>query len=105
MNIFPQVGDVGLPLVLVVVDKEGQPVDISPATNLKVILRPPDGRSKVFDATFKTNGEDGKVQYVTASADDLDVPGEWEMQAKLTLGSFSGYTAVGLVPVRKNADR
>jgi hypothetical protein len=104
MKVFPQVGDVGLPIVLVVTE-QGVPVDISPATDLSIVLRAPDGRHKTFNATFKTNGEDGKVQYVTADAEDLDVDGLWEVQAKLTLGSFSGYTAVANMPVRKNADR
>ena len=104
MTVFPQVGVVGLKLILVFTEN-GAPKDISPATGLAIVLRAPDGRSKQFAAAFKTNGEDGKVQYTTAAATDLDMAGMWEAQIQIVLGAFTGKSTRAFIPVRENADR
>jgi hypothetical protein len=40
-------------------------VDISTATEMYIIFQKPDGTKLTFDAEFTTDGEDGKLQYVT----------------------------------------
>ena len=92
----PQVGSVGVSLEYTVigidpVDGLLKPVDISAATNIKMRLYQPTGKKCVeYTAEFKTDGIDGIVRYVTASATDLERSGMWFMQPSFTLGGFTG---------------
>jgi len=46
----------------------------------QLILGPPAGSAKTYDASFFTDGTDGQLEYVTV-AGDIDVAGLWSIQA------------------------
>lgn len=77
-----QKGDTGVVIILTVYDDDGvTPWNLSVATATKqIILGPPAGSAKTVDATFTTDGTDGKLQYATVSG-DIDVAGTWSVQA------------------------
>lgn len=52
-------------------------LDISGATEKKIVFMDPDEVEKEFDAVFVTDGTDGQLEYVTALATDLHVDGGW----------------------------
>lgn len=86
------VGDVNVGIRLEVKD-DGVATDLSGATLKKILLQAPDGTVTEHDADFVTDGADGLIQYVTASADDLSVAGEWLVQGRLTMPTFIGHTS------------
>jgi hypothetical protein len=88
-------GQYGSPIRLVIVDSDGDPIDISSYTTGKtVFLREPFANKTVsFIATYVTNGVDGELQF-TPTSGDLDRPGKWEGQIKLATASAAVYTAV-----------
>jgi hypothetical protein len=59
-------------------------LNISAATVKQIIFQKPTGASITKDASFSTDGADGKIRYVTVSG-DLDVVGTWKIQAKVVL--------------------
>ncbi len=84
---FLQVGDVGIPLVVQMVNQStNEPIDISAATELELKFSYPDGTTDDFTAALLTDGIDGKMVYVT-EADDLDMAGVYAIQGKVTIGS------------------
>ena len=98
----PQVGAVGVAIEYTV-KENGVAVDISAATNLKLRLQKPRGRTTTeYTAAFKTNGSDGVLRYVTASAGDLDRAGMWGAQANFTLSGFNGPLAKAWFYVEPN---
>lgn len=77
-----QVGDSGVVITFTVYDEDGTtPWDLSvAATTKQLILGPPGGGAKVFDAAFVTDGTDGQIKYATEAV-DIDVAGTWNIQA------------------------
>jgi hypothetical protein len=77
-----QKGDTGVVIQITVYEDDGTtPWDLSGATVTKqLILGPPSGSPKVFDAVFVTDGTDGKLKYLTTS-EDIDIAGTWQVQA------------------------
>ena len=77
-----QQGDTGVVLTITVYQENGTTKwDLSGATVTKqIILGPPAGSAKVYDASFVTDGTDGALSYTTTD-DDIDVPGTWNIQA------------------------
>lgn len=85
----------------------GVPValDISGATDLLVCLLFPDAiLSQNFDASFLTDGTDGKIAYTTVYNTDLSQIGLFQIQGKATLGGAPILTAVGYFQVAPNVD-
>lgn len=87
--------NVGIQLVVQVLGTDGLPVNIRPATSLKIMLLKPDTISVLTKtATLLTNGMDGKLYYNTIAADDpdpadLNEAGLWRIQANFSLsGGF-----------------
>jgi hypothetical protein len=90
----PQVGDIGLEIIVdfETIDCDGKiiPFDISdPGTIIHICLRKPDKTTNVeFIASFSScgigDGTDGSASYVTISAGDLDVAGQWLVSGKVT---------------------
>jgi hypothetical protein len=84
------VGDVGIALIVVVVDETGTVVNISTASTLTILLLPP-GNSPTNPlltkpAMLDTNGVDGAMRYTT-QAGDLSVAGTWQIQGQVVIGS------------------
>lgn len=97
-----QVGDVGVALVVTVVDQAGDPVDLTAAIGMKIRLQRPDATVAEFDATLYTDGSDGKMVYATAAANDLDQAGEWGIQGTYTLAGAAKSTTISPFLVRGN---
>ena len=86
------VNDIGTILELEV-QEDGSAVDISTTTEMYIYLKNPAGTTKTCTATFSLDGTDGKIQYATI-ADDLDQEGPWEMQGKVKMPGWEGYTSI-----------
>lgn len=76
------IGDKGTILRGTIVDENGAVVDISSATTLEMLLKPPVDAKMTKTAVFNTDGKDGKIKYVSLST-DFDEEGEWKVQARV----------------------
>lgn len=72
-------------LQVLVVDQDGQAIDLSAATGLTFWLLAPDGTPRPVPAAFASNGLDGLLAYVAAASDLVEV-GEWRIQAQVAFG-------------------
>lgn len=83
-----QLGTVGVAIERTIREKNQDGVwevkDVSVATGVTLRVKDPMGDVHDFVGDFTTDGTDGKVVYVTASASDLDVAGRWTAQFILT---------------------
>lgn len=95
------VGDVGVELVLEVVDCDGSAIDVSAATETLIFLQKPGGTTVQKTAVFDTTGVDGMIKYVTESG-DIDEPGVWSIQGKVTIGGSPFGTAIAIFSVAAN---
>lgn len=86
-----QSGDVGTRMG-VRVFSQGDPLDISTATAKKIVLIKPDKTVVEYDATFTTDGSDGRMYYPTVSGDIATV-GTWYIRAWLSMPTWTGYTS------------
>lgn len=73
-------------LQVLVVDQDGNPVDISSATGLQLWLLAPDQTKVPVPAALVNNGLDGLLEAVT-DADTLPQAGMWGIQAQLQFGT------------------
>ena len=80
--------DVGTLFKITIKNEDNEVVDISSATVKKIILRSSIGIAKEFTADFLTDGTDGIITYITIDG-NLNVIGEWQMQAFVTISSGS----------------
>ena len=96
------VGQGGEALQFTIKDSDGNAVDISAYSGTKTAyLRSPEALlTKTYTATFVNSGTDGQIQF-TPSTGDIDRPGTWELQFKLTAASVVRYTEVAKVNVEK----
>lgn len=100
-----QLGAIGVVFVFTVRDQSGAIVNLSTATTLDAKFRAgPKGATKTFGGVLTTDGTDGKFQYVTAAASDLDVAHEcWQRQGDVVVpGLYTGGTEVKTFPVKPN---
>jgi len=96
-----QQGDVGVAIIVSVVDQDGDPVDLHTATSLIIRLGAPDGTAVDKTAIFVSDGSDGQIVYTTV-AEDLDQAGEYEIQGIVTMGGATKSTAVSTLQVLEN---
>ena len=94
------VGEVGT-VFEITIKEGGVGVDISTATQLQITFKKPTGESLVKTAVFTTDGTDFKLRYVSI-ADDLDVDGPWQLQARVDMPSWQGYSTIGHFQVEPN---
>ena len=80
--------DAGTIIELTITDAAGASIDISAATLKEFIIQRPDGTNLTPNksTSFVTDGTDGKIQYTTLAA-DLNVTGNWKVQAHIILPS------------------
>jgi hypothetical protein len=76
------VGDVGTIFRAIVTDGDAI-VDLQAVLTKQICFKKPDGTIEKHDATFTTDGSDGKIQYAVVSG-DLDDAGRWEFWAEVT---------------------
>lgn len=97
-----QVNDVGTRIDITVKDQEGNVVDLTTSTDVKLKCLPPDGSSvKVFDVSFNSDGSDGQVYYITQDS-DINTTGTWELQVIVTFGTNVFHSAVEKLKVLRN---
>ena len=84
------VGDIGTQFIVTIkeVDSHGKcvVVDVSTASDMKIVFDKPDGTGIEVTATLLNDGKDGKIQWTTSLSTDLDQEGEWKMQGKVSIG-------------------
>jgi hypothetical protein len=98
-----QLGAIGLSIELTIyANTTNLPKDVSGATVKRLRFKKPGGVSFEKDATFTTDGTDGKINYVTQSSSDIDRQGTWNVQAYLVLSDFTGYTSISTFTVGTN---
>jgi len=100
MSSVPE-SSIGAVIEFVVLDQDGTPLDISGATVTELIFRNPSGLTITKPATFVSNGQDGKLQYVTV-AGDLVGYGAWRIQAHVALLGMNGRSEIEIFGVAKN---
>lgn len=69
-----------------IVDQDGEAIDLSIASGLQFWLLAPDQTKVPVTASFLNNGMDGLIQAVT-DADTLPQAGTWGLQAQLQFGA------------------
>lgn len=81
-------GDYGQTIELTVIDGDtGSAADLSAyTTSQAIILRDPSGNEASKAAEFKTDGEDGIVDY-TIEEDVIDEAGQWSVRAQVASDS------------------
>ena len=84
------VGDIGT-IVRMTIKELGSVVDLSSATTKQLVFKKPSGTTVTKTAAFLTDGTDGIIEYTTQSG-DIDVAGNWKVQANLVLTSWTGHT-------------
>ena len=94
------VGDVGTLFHTTIKDRNGV-VNIAAATVKKFKYKRPNGSTFERVAAFTTNGEDGQMQYATV-AGDLNLSGNWEVQAIITAPSGSWSSSIAGFTVHAN---
>jgi len=101
-----QVNDQDVSIVVQVVDADGSPVNLRPASAKRILLQRPSGVSVSVDAAFFTNGLDGKMYVVsdpeTPLGTGLDEVGTWLVQGFLTIGGSPRHTEVSAFLVLSN---
>lgn len=83
-----QMNDIGVKIVINVVDENGDPVTLSSATNLKIKIGAENGEGVTKTATLEGATA---ISCVTATG-DINVAGVWKAQAYYELGDFKGHT-------------
>ena len=76
-------------------------VDISSATVKQIKLRAPSGTVLTKDASFTTDGTDGKLEY-TCIVSDLDEVGTWQSQVYLEMSGWTGHSDIQRFQVYDN---
>lgn len=90
-------------LVVVVVDQDEEPIDISTASSLKLILLAPDGTTIEKLAALLTSGVDGAMKYDTV-ATDLVEAGLYQIQGEYVIAGKTQSTRRGSFRVRANIE-
>lgn len=85
------------------ITEDGEPIDdLASASSKVLVFKKPDGTVVSKTASFSTDGTDAKLRYVT-EADFLDQSGDrWQVQAALTIGTFTGRTKPETFTVKPN---
>jgi len=100
-----RMGDQGIRTIVQVVDGNGMAVNIRAATVRKIKLLKPDGTT--YDATglLLSNGVDGKMYFTSTSLiPPFGQVGEWQIQAKITVGGVTQSTQWANFTVGPNID-
>lgn len=96
------VDDIGTVLVVTITD-DGQVVDLSSATETIIIIKKPNTLPYEKTASFYTDGTDGKISY-TVVAGDLDAPGVYKIQGKVSIGGGTFRSEISTFKVHCNLD-
>jgi hypothetical protein len=92
----------GAPFQYRILDQDGAVVNISAATEKKIYFIRPDGTTFVRTAVLVTDGTDGLMKYVLIVG-DLDVSGDWKVQAYLKFADGQYWTGYDTFRVDNHA--
>ena len=92
--------DIGSTFELTVTD-DGITLDLSSSSVKQIKFGKPDGVTETQTAAFASDGTDGKIKYVTL-LDDLDVVGQWKLQAYVEMGGGKWHSTIGYFNVIAN---
>ncbi len=99
-----QVGVVGVDITVTLRDQTGALIDISLTSTRFLYLGRPNGRRvSKYAATLVSGGTTGQMKYTTAAATDLDMAGDWTIQAQYTNALGIYYSNVEKLPVLPNS--
>ncbi len=73
--------------------EDGVVVDISTATTKTITFEKPDGITITRAGSFVTDGTDGVLEYVSVDG-DLDIGGNWRLQAYADIGGWAGHSDI-----------
>jgi hypothetical protein len=94
--------DQGVQFILTL--KDGNDVvDLSSASPKQIKFHKPDGTLLTKTANFYTDGTDGKIYYTSASG-DLNLTGNWRLQAYVGIGSNKWHSDTGRFVVYPNLE-
>lgn len=103
MSTNPQKNAIGVVIKALCKTQAGAIFNPASASPRQIILERPDKSTVTKTAALTTDGSDGYVQYITTSADDLDVAGLWHVQVYLEFaGGFKGLCKRARMRVEKN---
>jgi hypothetical protein len=83
---------IGIILRVIIKKSDGNAENISSATKKEIHLKSPTGKLLEFPAEFVTDGEDGGLQYITASSADLNEVGTYCVRCYIEMTGYSGLT-------------
>jgi hypothetical protein len=98
------VGDIGTIFELTLMD-DTVVVDVSSAVAIgtkQIHFVRPDGTASTEEASFTTDGTDGKIQFITPDVNFLDQAGGWKIQGKVTLVTGTWSSDISSFKVYKN---
>lgn len=96
------VDDLGTQFILTIKDGEDV-VDLSTTSVKQILFHKPDGTILTKDATYYTDGTDGKIYYATVDG-DLDLVGSWRLQAYIGIGSSRWHSDIARFTVHPNLE-
>jgi hypothetical protein len=96
------VDDIGTQFIVTINQNCTDPfTDLVNATVKQFIFQKPNGNKITKDVVFYTSGVDGILSYVTQSG-DLDIAGNWKLQAYIVIGPSGWRTDIYSFPVHRN---
>jgi hypothetical protein len=95
------IGDAGLPFIKTMYDQNGAILPVDGTSARQFVFERPNGTCFIKSAVFVTDGKDGKLKYLTESA-DLDMAGLWKWQVILTWGTVVLYSDITIFRVFPN---
>lgn len=84
------IDSIGVTIDLICRDYDYALLDLSTATSLEMCVQRPDGDSVTWTAAYAGTTHE-ILRYVTQEY-DLDVPGRYQIQGKVTIGAWTGYS-------------
>lgn len=95
-------GQFGEDVQLQISDDDAVAVDISSYTGITVYLRDPFTLKLLnYTGSFVNSGTDGLIKFTPTAATEIDRPGVWEGQVRLTAASVQAFTSLFTVTVQK----
>lgn len=98
----PQVGEIGLTVLVTVVDQNGAVINISAATAWFIYFLSPTNKLIRALATPVGGGTTGQMSYTTQAANELDQPGQWALQGRVIGTGYDYPTSVDFFTVLPN---
>jgi len=96
--------DIGTAFVCTIKDGNGKIIDVSDATTKEISFLKPSGAKVTKDASFTTDGKDGKIEWITDLVTDLDECGIWKIQGFVVIPTGEWHTTKHSFPVEDNID-